>query len=156
MSIETGIEELKSMLNLMNTKIDFIKAGIDKTTTTTTIKKEKKQKDPNAPTKPASAYILFGKAKREEIKKENPDLDGKEITKKIAEAWKEYKETNPNNEFQQEYEKLKETYDKAIEDYKNTSKEPKETEEPEEPEETEEPEEPVVKRTKKRSLLDDE
>lgn len=118
--IETGIQELKDMLSMMNTKIDFIKQGIDTSTTTqTVVKKVKKVKDPNEPTKPASAYILYGKENRESIKEKYPDLDGREIIKKIAEEWKKYKETNPNNKYDKQYSELKEQYEKDLIDYKN-------------------------------------
>lgn len=49
--------------------------------------KEKKVKDPNAPKKPPSAYILFQNAARAEMKKENPTMQYKDLQNKIVEKW---------------------------------------------------------------------
>jgi len=54
-----------------------------------TTKKEKKIKDPNAPKRPASAYLIFQNKIREKVKAENPDSTYQEIVSKIADIWKE-------------------------------------------------------------------
>ena len=44
---------------------------------------------PNKPiAPPKTAYFLFDKENRSRMKKENPDLKGHAISKKIGEAWK--------------------------------------------------------------------
>lgn len=50
--------------------------------------KKKRRKDPNAPRKPATAYILFTAAHRDRVKEEmGPDATAQDITKKLAEMW---------------------------------------------------------------------
>jgi len=56
-------------------------------------KKVKKAKDPNAPKKPMSAYLMFGNTQRAKIKQENPDMKSADIMKKIAEEWKKLTST---------------------------------------------------------------
>jgi hypothetical protein len=51
-----------------------------------------KKKDPNAPKKGSSAYLMFCNEVRDSIKKENPDLKATEITKKMGAMWLELKE----------------------------------------------------------------
>ena len=51
-------------------------------------RKEKKPVDPNAPKRPASAYILFQNVNRGLMKEQNPDLPYQELLQKIGEAWK--------------------------------------------------------------------
>lgn len=52
-------------------------------------KKEKKIKDPNAPKRPPSAYILFQNEVRDEIREKNPGMAYKDVLSMIAEKWKE-------------------------------------------------------------------
>ncbi|GAA5838389.1 hypothetical protein JCM9279_003229 [Rhodotorula babjevae] len=49
--------------------------------------KEKKPKDPNAPKRPASAYIEYQNSVREEWRRDNPDLSYAEVLKKIGQNW---------------------------------------------------------------------
>lgn len=51
-------------------------------------KKEKKAKDPDAPKRPASAYILFSNAKRAEVVKANPAAKLPEVAKILGGMWK--------------------------------------------------------------------
>lgn len=51
-----------------------------------------------------SAYVFFCRAKRNELKEENPDCDSKEITKMLSKMWKELKEND--KEQLAEYEQL--------------------------------------------------
>jgi predicted GIY-YIG superfamily endonuclease len=48
----------------------------------------KKEKDPNAPKKPLSSYMLFCNAKRAEVKAANPDLKMVELSKLLGTQWK--------------------------------------------------------------------
>ena len=50
-------------------------------------KKEKKKKDPSAPKRPRSAYILFCTDIREKIKEENPEVHNNELMKYMAAKW---------------------------------------------------------------------
>ncbi|KAM3136923.1 hypothetical protein pb186bvf_011008 [Paramecium bursaria] len=61
-------------------------------------KKTKKVKDPLAPKMPKSAFIYYFQEKREKFHKEYPDLQFQQITKLIANEWKEL-----SKEKQQQY-----------------------------------------------------
>jgi len=50
--------------------------------------KAKKVKDPNAPKKGMSAFMLFSNDQRNKIKADNPELSFGEIGRKVGEAWK--------------------------------------------------------------------
>lgn len=49
---------------------------------------KKKKKDPNAPKKGMSAFMIFSNEQRNKIKTENPDSSFGEIGRKVGEAWK--------------------------------------------------------------------
>ena len=51
-------------------------------------KTKKRKKDPNAPKKALSAYILWLNEARESIKKENPGISIIELSKKAGVLWK--------------------------------------------------------------------
>jgi len=48
----------------------------------------KRTKDPNAPKRFRTAYILFSVEKRDEIKNENPGLSSKEMLAELGAQWK--------------------------------------------------------------------
>jgi hypothetical protein len=52
-------------------------------------KAPKKIKDPNAPKRPPSAYIIYQNAVRDEVKAANPDAAYGDILKVISEKWKQ-------------------------------------------------------------------
>ncbi|KAI9608073.1 hypothetical protein H4Q26_005527 [Puccinia striiformis f. sp. tritici PST-130] len=51
-------------------------------------KRVKRERDPNAPKRPASAYILFQNAVRQEMRAANPTADYKELARQIGDRWK--------------------------------------------------------------------
>ena len=51
-------------------------------------KKKKAKKDPNAPKKPLSAYMLWLQETRPSLKKKYPSASLTELTKKAGEVWK--------------------------------------------------------------------
>lgn len=53
-----------------------------------TVKKAKKAKDPNAPKKAMSAFMIFSNEQRNNIKAQNPESSFGEIGRKVGEAWK--------------------------------------------------------------------
>lgn len=53
------------------------------------VKKEKKPKDPNAPKRPPSAYLIFQNDVRDNIRQSNPGMPYKEVLSVIASRWKE-------------------------------------------------------------------
>ncbi|KAH6915481.1 high mobility group box domain-containing protein [Coprinopsis sp. MPI-PUGE-AT-0042] len=80
-------------------------------------KRTSKPKDPNAPKRPASSYILFQNDIRTELKKQNPNLSNPQLLSLISDKWKnmtdEEKETY-NQEMlrlKQQYSELKSAYD---------------------------------------------
>lgn len=50
-------------------------------------KKAKKIKDPNAPKRPASAYLEFQNAVRAQFREADPNLAYSEVLRKIADTW---------------------------------------------------------------------
>lgn len=50
--------------------------------------KVKKGKDPNAPKRPMSAYMLWLNASREKIKADHPGISITDLSKKAGEIWK--------------------------------------------------------------------
>jgi len=79
-------------------------------------KREKKLKDPNAPKKPLSGYLLFAK----DVRKENPET--KMATKAIAEMWKELDE-GKKAKYNKKSKKASEAYKAQIAEYVRPSEE---------------------------------
>lgn len=50
-------------------------------------RKRKPPKDPNAPKRPASSYLIFQNDVRNELKKEHPNLSNNELLSMIAALW---------------------------------------------------------------------
>lgn len=129
----------------------------------------KKKKDPSAPKKPRSAYIFFCEDMRETVKKENPDLSGKDILRELGARWKtltaedkeQYEEQNKKDKVRYENEKSALTSEDTKKDSKkketkkedrSAKEEPKKKEKKEEPKKKDEKkkEEPKKKETKKK------
>jgi hypothetical protein len=53
------------------------------------VKRVKKPKDPNAPTKPPSAYIIYQNNIRKKLKDEQPNLTYPEVLQEVSRKWKE-------------------------------------------------------------------
>jgi hypothetical protein len=79
-------------------------------------KGKKAKKDPKAPKKGLSAYMIFAKENRERIKTENPDADFGAMGKLIGDAWKELDETEKAT-FKAKSETDKKRYETEIADY---------------------------------------
>jgi len=101
--------------------------------------KPKEKKDPNAPKKPCSAYILFSSDHRKQAKEENPELSTVELTKKLAEMWKEASQKT-KDKYEAKALDDKKRYETEMIDY-NKEKESKSTKEDDEDEEKESPKE---------------
>lgn len=50
--------------------------------------KTRAKKDPNAPKKPASSFMLYCNDQREKIKSSNPSMKVQDIQRKLGEMWK--------------------------------------------------------------------
>jgi len=55
-------------------------------------KDQKKKKDPNAPKKPLSSYLIFSVTRQRDIKAKNPSATFAEISKIVSEEWKNLSE----------------------------------------------------------------
>lgn len=77
-------------------------------------RKQKKEKDENKPKRPATGFMLWLNASREQIKKDNPGISVTEIAKKGGELWKELKD---KTEWEQKSNKLKKDYAEAMKEY---------------------------------------
>lgn len=82
-------------------------------------RKPKKERDENKPKRPASAFMLWLNATREQIKKENPGIAVTEIAKKGGELWREMKD---KTEWEGKANKLKKEYVEAMKDYEPPKK----------------------------------
>merc|ERR1719233_1897233 len=56
--------------------------------------KKKKAKDPNAPKRPMSAYLLFVKKNRATIARENPAMRNTEVLVEVGRRWKDLDEVS--------------------------------------------------------------
>ena len=57
-------------------------------------KRQKKLKDPNAPPKPQSAYMLWSQRNRASVKSSHPDLDFEDLGRKLGEIWRTMSEAD--------------------------------------------------------------
>jgi hypothetical protein len=55
-------------------------------------RRKRKPKDPNAPKRPASSYILFQNEVRKELKASHPNISNHELLNMIAKQWQEMSE----------------------------------------------------------------
>lgn len=83
--------------------------------------KKKVKKDPNAPKKNLTSYMLFAQASREEIKNKNPDATFGELGKLMGE---EFKKLSPDNrkKWDERAESDKQRYKREIKDYEAQKK----------------------------------
>ena len=70
-------------------QLDTSDVADDTTTPTTTVVKRKRTetKDPNAPKRPATAYIFFNAEMRPKVKDEHPEMSLAERSKLIGKMW---------------------------------------------------------------------
>jgi hypothetical protein len=98
-------EEHESALN------KFVKAQERKT-------ESKKAKDPNAPKKPKSAYMIFCQENRDKIKAKNEGIATTEIMKKLGDEWRAIKDNEKKvKPYVALAAKEKEKYNKEMENY---------------------------------------
>jgi hypothetical protein len=98
-------------------------------------KSPKKEKiDPDAPKAAVNSFILFCRDNRDKIKEKNPEMKAIDITKKLAEMWKDL-EDEEKKEYQEKSKEDKERYVRELEDYepKEGFKNPKKSPSPKKP-----------------------
>lgn len=66
-------------------------------------KKEKKLKDPNAPKRPASAYLIYQNEIRQNTKASHPNLNYRDLITQVGEQWKALGESGQQVRFAFEY-----------------------------------------------------
>lgn len=63
------------------------KAKEEEEETTVNGKRKRTKKDPNAPKRPASSFIIFQNEIRQQVKEAHPDLPSTELRKLLADKW---------------------------------------------------------------------
>ncbi|CAI5762937.1 FACT complex subunit SSRP1 isoform X1 [Podarcis lilfordi] len=76
----------------------------------------KKGKDPNAPKRPLSAYMLWLNANRDKIRADSPGMSVTDVSKKAGELWKGMSKEK-KEEWDRKAEDAKRDYEKAMKDY---------------------------------------
>jgi hypothetical protein len=84
--------------------------------------KSPRKKDPNAPKRPMSAYMLFANANRDKVKNEKPELKFTEIASELGKRWKEVSEKD-KKKYTDLAEKEKLRYKTEMESFEPTSDE---------------------------------
>ena len=82
--------------------------------------KKRSQKDPNAPKRPMSAFLSFSNSKRPQVKAENQDLGNAEISRILAQMWKDASEEERKEHIDKEFE-LRREYKTAIAEWRKES-----------------------------------
>jgi HMG (high mobility group) box len=85
------------------------------------IKKPKAKKDPNAPKKPLTSFMLFSNEVRSRIQKENPSMTFGELGKKIGELFRGLS-SSEKQKYEDMSKKEKERYKKQMQDFENKQK----------------------------------
>lgn len=84
--------------------------------------KSEKEKDPNAPKKPANAFLMYCQQERQKVQDGegngiySADLSHQDLTRQLAKQWKFLSEEDKKHYYQL-YEKEKDRYDKAVKKY---------------------------------------
>merc|ERR1719187_1656838 len=80
--------------------------------------KKKFKKDPNAPKRPLSGYMLFVNAVRPQVVKENPEFSVTEVLSAIGKMWADVGASD-KEKYNNKAAKLKKAYEKELEKYNN-------------------------------------
>ena len=73
-------------------------------------RKKGQKKDPDAPKRPPTAFFLFAKDRRPQIKAEQPEAKVTDVAKILGEEWRGLAD-NSKRKYQEEAARLKEIYD---------------------------------------------
>ncbi|XP_041088047.1 FACT complex subunit SSRP1 isoform X2 [Polyodon spathula] len=79
----------------------------------------KKQKDPGAPKRPLSTYMLWLNANRDKIRAEHPGISITEVSKRAGELWKNMSKEN-KEEWDHKADEAKRAYERAMKEYKES------------------------------------
>ncbi|RXK40203.1 hypothetical protein M231_02477 [Tremella mesenterica] len=83
-------------------------------------KRERKPRDPNAPKRPPSAYIMFQNEVRDQMRKTNPEIAYKEVLGMISQKWKDLSDEQ-KRVYETEYAKQVNGYNTSAELYKRSN-----------------------------------
>jgi hypothetical protein len=82
-----------------------------------------KRKESGAPKRPMTAFLLFSMEKREEVKADNPELKGTDISKELGRMWKDdFADKESRAKWVDQAEKEKERYKKEMEAFNESKK----------------------------------
>jgi hypothetical protein len=76
----------------------------------------KKDKDPNAPKRPRSAYIIFSGQEGKKIRAANPEMSAKDVMREIGRRWSQI-DPEKKAKFEEEAAADKERYSEEMESY---------------------------------------
>ncbi|XP_060627929.1 FACT complex subunit SSRP1 [Anolis sagrei] len=110
----------------------------------------KKMKDPNAPKRPLSAYMLWLNANRDKIRSESPGMSVTDVSKKAGELWKAMTKEK-KEEWDRKAEDAKKDYEKAMKDYNEGGK--SESSKKEKPKKKKKPEKPGKGKPEKKAAV---
>ena len=82
--------------------------------------KKRSNKDPNAPKRPMSAFLSFSNSKRTLVKENHPDAGNAEVSRILAQMWKDASAEERKEHVDQEF-KLRQEYKLAIAEWKENS-----------------------------------
>ena len=88
-------------------------------------RKVKKEKDPDAPKRPLTPYILFCMEKRDTVKTDNPSMGGKEVTTELGRLWKELTD-DEKDIYKKKYQEDKVRYASELSNYESPDESPTE------------------------------
>lgn len=91
-----------------------------------TPKTAKAVKDPNFPKRPLNAYLIFAREQREMIQKEHPELGFPEVSRLLGQKW----ESTDKTKYEEENQKLMQSYRRDVEEYQKGKTQTSEAEEP--------------------------
>lgn len=77
------------------------------------------KKDPNAPKKPMTAFVIFCGDHRDKVRKENPDIKVQDVQRKLAELWNKVTDSE-KKKYEAKAAEAKEKYTKAVAEYKKS------------------------------------
>ena len=98
---------------------EILKQWISTAETVGSGSKKKKVKDPNAPKRPMSAYLLFVKEMRGDITQENPALKNTEVLSELGRKWRNMDESS-REPYVKEAKSKSEEYFLAMKKYKDS------------------------------------
>ncbi|CAG8801541.1 10441_t:CDS:2 [Cetraspora pellucida] len=121
-SAATAVDEFQSLLPRDVSILPPTLTPVSPTTTALAPRSHRKgrksyNKDPNAPKKPNTAYILFSNEIRAEMKANNPEANQKELVKLIGSRWKALS-TEQKKVYEDRYFADKERYDEELRAYR--------------------------------------